>query len=625
MKIAARKIAVVGAGFAGLSTAKVLTGFGHEVTVFEKAPDVGGVWSRTRRYPGLTTQNDKGTYSLSDFPMPRDYPEWPSGEQVQQYLESYARQFGLLDLVRTSTEVVAAEPRGQGGWTVTTTSGGTSASAGFDHLVVANGIFCDPFMPDYPGAAEFRAAGGRLCHASEFTELEDARGRDVVVVGYGKSSCDVAVALDAVSSSTTVVARELLWKMPRRIGGALNYKYLLLTRLGEGLFRYITPLGFERFLHGAGRGARNGMMVGLQSQIVRQLRLRKLGLLPGGSLEDIARSTVSLATEGFYEGVDAGSITVRRDSVITRLAVRDGRPVAELAAGAVVPADVVVCGTGFHQRVPFLPPTVHERLLDERGNFELYRQILPHTVPDLTFCGYNSSFLSPLSAEVAALWIGAHLADGIALPPVEQRREFVQTRLRWMEERTQGKHARGTNIIPFSLHNIDEMLSDLGVGVGTRRRFAEWLLPVAPGAYAQVTTALLARHAPGPSASSAPTCAWRSSATTAPAPATPPDSPPPPPSPPADTSSEPGSWDARTATPSTPPTRGHPCSSPGSVIRPGDITLAARTRLPWIVTAVTGAEVTAAVNVLVPLVERNALVAARDGLGAQIVDRSGPR
>ncbi len=77
-----------------------------------------------------------------------------------------------------------------------------------------------------------------------------------------------------------------------------------------------------------------------------------------------------------------------------------------------------------------------------------------------------------------------------------------------------------------------------------------------------------------------------------------------------------------------------------SVIRPGDIILAAGTRLPWIIASVSGAEVTAvrgaaihqatpdpaaAVNVLVPLVERNALVAARDGLGAQIVDRSGPR
>ncbi|MEK8104862.1 hypothetical protein NKG94_06000 [Micromonospora sp. M12] len=41
------------------------------------------------------TQNDKGTYHLSDLPMPADYPQWPSGEQVQRYLESYVEKFGL--------------------------------------------------------------------------------------------------------------------------------------------------------------------------------------------------------------------------------------------------------------------------------------------------------------------------------------------------------------------------------------------------------------------------------------------------------------------------------------------------------------------------------------------------
>ncbi len=68
---------------------------GHEVVVYDKAPDVGGVWSRTRRYPGLTTQSPKAQYSLSDFPMPRDYPEWPTGAQVQAYLAAYASHFGL--------------------------------------------------------------------------------------------------------------------------------------------------------------------------------------------------------------------------------------------------------------------------------------------------------------------------------------------------------------------------------------------------------------------------------------------------------------------------------------------------------------------------------------------------
>ncbi len=78
------RVAIIGAGVAGLTTAKVLLQAGHDVEVFDKTPDVGGVWSRTRRYPGLTTQSPKAQYSFSDFPMPRHFPEWPTGAQVQE-------------------------------------------------------------------------------------------------------------------------------------------------------------------------------------------------------------------------------------------------------------------------------------------------------------------------------------------------------------------------------------------------------------------------------------------------------------------------------------------------------------------------------------------------------------
>ena len=89
-------IGIIGGGFAGLSSAKIFKTFGHSVTLFEKEGDVGGVWSASRRYPGLTTQNVRSTYALSDFPYPKGYPEWPSGEQVQKYLHSYCEKFSLL-------------------------------------------------------------------------------------------------------------------------------------------------------------------------------------------------------------------------------------------------------------------------------------------------------------------------------------------------------------------------------------------------------------------------------------------------------------------------------------------------------------------------------------------------
>jgi hypothetical protein len=42
-----------------------LTQVGHDVVVWDRAPDVGGVWSATRRYPDVTTQSPRERYSLS--------------------------------------------------------------------------------------------------------------------------------------------------------------------------------------------------------------------------------------------------------------------------------------------------------------------------------------------------------------------------------------------------------------------------------------------------------------------------------------------------------------------------------------------------------------------------------
>lgn len=489
------KIAVIGAGFAGVASAKVLTELGHDVTVYEKAPDVGGVWSRTRRYPGLTTQNNKDSYTLSDLRMPKVFPEWLSGEQVQSYLEMYVEKYELAPMIKLSTEVRSAQPAGGGGWDITFASGDGETTEHHDHLVVASGVFSEPFTPAYDGVEELEAAGGRILAASELHDLETVKGKDVVVVGYGKSACDVAVEIAKEAASTTVVARQLLWKMPRKIKGVLNYKMLLLTRLGEGLFPYQSIRGAEKALHARGSKMAGSMVGSVESVTTSQLKLKKLGLLPKGQFTDIARSTVSLATEGFFEGVEAGDIAVERDTEIAAFVTKDGKPYAELANGRAVPADIVVTATGFKQELPFFSEEIQDQLTDDNGDYQLYRQILPLSVKDLTFAGYNSSFFSPLSAEMSAVWIGSHLGGGHEVPPAEEMEAHVTARLAWMRERTDGHHARGTNIIPFSMHNIDEVLGDVGIDVSKRVKAVQWLLPIDPKAYASITPRLVEKLA----------------------------------------------------------------------------------------------------------------------------------
>lgn len=489
------KVGIIGAGFAGLASAKVLTELGHDVTVYEKVADVGGVWSATRRYPGLRTQNSKETYTLSGLKFPSSVPQWAPSEDVQQYLENYVDKFKLRPLLRLNTEVTRAAPSEGGGWDVTT-AGGTEH---YQHLVVASGIFSRPFVPQWEGAELFRSLGGRIMPASEWHSMDEVRDKHVIVVGYGKSACDATVEVAKAASSTTVVARNLLWKMPRHIKGIINYKYLMLTRLGEGLFPYRRIRGFGKVLHAGNSRIANGMVGSLEKVTTRQLKLKELGLVPEGTFADIARSTVSLATEGFFEGAVAGDIVVKRDTEIRRFVDRDGQPHAELANGEVIPADVVIAATGWSQDISFFPDAVKRKLWDENGDYLLYRQIFPINLDDLTFAGYNSSFFSPLSAEASALWIGSYLGGNHTPPARQEMLCETRERLTWMRERTRGHHARGTNLIPFSLHNIDEVLSDVGIDVSGFTKFKQWLKPPSPQDYAGISKTLARRIGVGKS------------------------------------------------------------------------------------------------------------------------------
>ncbi len=120
--------------------------------------------------------------------------------------------------------------------------------------------------------------------------------------------------------------------------------------------------------------------------------------------------------------------------------------------------------------------------------------MIPVNVPRLAFNGYNSSFFSQLNCEIGALWIADLIGGGLNLPNAAEQDETITKRLAWMEERTDGKHSKGINIIPFSLHYIDELLSDLKLPWSTMTRFKQWLLPTAPADYKFFTIKLIARY-----------------------------------------------------------------------------------------------------------------------------------
>jgi hypothetical protein len=214
---------------------------------------------------------------------------------------------------------------------------------------------------------------------------------------------------------------------------------------------------------------------------------------PGVSLETIATSSISLVTEGFYENIVNGKIQFKKTS-IERLEIIDGKKIAHLSTGEKLNADIIICGTGWIQSVPFLNESLQRRITNEEGDFRLYRNIVPVEVPRLAFVGYNSSFFSQLNCEVAGMWLADLLGGQLQLPSRDAQNEQITEKLAWMKSRTGGKHAKGTNIVPFSIHQMDELLLDMGLPLSTMTRFKQWFQPVDPADFIYVTDNLVKRY-----------------------------------------------------------------------------------------------------------------------------------
>jgi cation diffusion facilitator CzcD-associated flavoprotein CzcO len=483
-----RRVGIIGAGLSGLVTAKTLLEEGFEVTVFETEDEVGGVWARARRYPGVTTQNPRDTYAFSDFPMPRTYPEFPSGEQVQAYLAAYADRFGVSQHVRFRTAVEHAAPRGEG-WSVRSRSldDETVRTETFDFLAVCNGTFCSPHVPHVPGEEAFREAGGTVLHSTRFNTVEQVRGKHVVVVGAGKSACDAAMAAVDGAKRTTIVYRNPGWKMPKKFAGVVPIKYVLTTRFSEMLFRDRELRGAEKVLHTAGRPAVWLFWRGVETMLRATYRLGDCGMLPEGRIEQMVNCQLGLATDGFYEAVRAGRIDAHRSGV---RALHAGA--VELENGRRVRADVVVFGTGFRQEVPFLDESVRSVVQDGAGVFHLYRNLAHPDVPRLAFVGYNGSLYSQLTSEIGARWAARWFMGELRLPPREAVLREVEARWTWMRENRPTGVASGTCIVPFTLHYVDDLLRDMGARTVRRplNRIREVMLPFDPSVYANLKAEL---------------------------------------------------------------------------------------------------------------------------------------
>jgi len=456
-----RRVAVVGAGVAGLQITNLLHQVGIRCVIFEKSTDVGGVWREN--YADFGLQVPRELYQFPGFPWPAD-KEWdlfPSGAQVQEYIQRYAKQFDIYRCCKFETALLQASPK-QGdsarGWTVRyQTKGLAPIVEDFDFLVVATGMYSSlPHMPVAPGAEVFE---GKILHSCTFTDRRMAAGKRVVVVGGGKSAVDNAVAAAKEGESTVLLCREAHWPVPRYLANLVPFQWGTYSRFGHStLPMHHAEPACSRWLHWL-----SSPLKWLWWRIVELLFWCQFRLpreqVPKSRIEMDLFSGGQILTYEFRDMCRRGQIKYNLGAISHF--EEDG---VVLKDGSKLEADLVIYGTGFAKNYDIFDKSSVQSLLDlERDGLWLYRNMIPAQLRDLAFIGCEvSTFNNILTHGLQALWLQRLLTGKLRLPSGGDMEREVGRDKAWKRSWMPASSARAAIWQLHMMRYHDGLLDDMG-------------------------------------------------------------------------------------------------------------------------------------------------------------------
>jgi 4-hydroxyacetophenone monooxygenase len=208
------KIAIVGAGIAGISVALAAAEEDVRYEIFDRNAEVGGTWLTTT-YPGIGVDTPSAYYSLSREVNPDWSSYYPLGAEYQAYLVALADKHKLREHTRFSTEVEALwwdDERQQ--WQIHSVDGDGRREISYANVVVAAaGYLNRPRWPDVKGRDTF---AGISIHSALWDSSLDLAGKKVAIIGAGCTAVQIVDACVDEVEHLTVFQRQPHWVAPRK-------------------------------------------------------------------------------------------------------------------------------------------------------------------------------------------------------------------------------------------------------------------------------------------------------------------------------------------------------------------------------------------------------------------------
>ncbi|KAF7952365.1 uncharacterized protein EAE97_001862 [Botrytis byssoidea] len=542
-------IVIIGAGISGIHAAKFYLDIHLQcrLVILDRDPCVGGVWNFRRGYDSFWTQWTVGTAEFSDLPMTRPpeedvYYEFFKTKYTTEYLEDYVdtHRYGdttLRDRIKLSTEVRSLL-RKDGKWMIETVDlvSGASDTWQTTKLIVASGLNSIPNMPLLPGKDLFQ---GPILHQNDFGSSKVLTSPDIqetTVLGAGKSSADMVYS--AVKAGKTVS-----WIIKT---SDTNGPGFLLSPKGKGPYK--NAFEWTWFLHSTKYGVK--MMNAFWSAVDNETRKDadfngRKNLQGFEKLNPQSPMFWQNCTGGLLHQVDLFDAIAEK----VRIYCADIASIEEhkilLKDGNAVPADAILCGTGWVPSLqfftedqkkslglPHLPSSEHEEHQDHwkqltseadqkvvsrfpqlanlpphyrrpvtHTPYRLYKHVARFPTSDSEIDGNSIVFIGQVSVgdyfpvvQCQSMWATAYLDGKLVLPPSQEQQKEVALFTAWNSRRYLSSGDEGINMTFELVGYCDSLLQDLGLISHRRGWFKDLFAPFVASNFAGLKDEYLKKY-----------------------------------------------------------------------------------------------------------------------------------
>lgn len=346
----APKIAIIGAGMAGMLMAIKLQESGlNDFVIYEKGDEVGGAW-RDNTYPGLRCDVPAHMFTFSFEPNPAYSSRFATGPEIKRYFQGIPGKYGLHSKIRfkTSIEKVVFD---QGRWYLITDRNEILLA---DIVICASGILRQPKYPDIEGRDSF---AGDSFHSARWNHGVPLGEKRVGLIGTGSTAVQITSAIASKVEHLTVFQRTPHWIFPtpnRRYSRAERdflSRHPVATKALRAMYSKLFQWTFDRALTG-GKWMQRIVQWQCNSHLKR--KVEDLSLRKKLTPDFKAGCKRLILARGYYEAIQRENV-----SLITAPIARIEPDGIRTADGNLHHLDVLLYATGFDAHQFLRPMQVH--------------------------------------------------------------------------------------------------------------------------------------------------------------------------------------------------------------------------------------------------------------------------